>query len=232
MRKSIGVIGTLDTKGDQIQYIVQLIEGRGHRAVVIDVGVLGKALFQPTISRQQVAKAGGSSIEEIIAFSDEGEAVEKMTEGASKIVEELCSMGKIDGILALGGSMGTALALRVTKVLPLGMPKLILSTQAYSPAITPDMVNGDVIMMSWVAGLWGLNNMAKRVIDQAAATIIGTVEAYKREWTKQGKVVGVTSLGMTSSRYLYHLKPALEERGYEVAVFHATGMGAGSLSKL
>ncbi len=127
--------------------------------------------------------------------------------------------------------MGTSLALVVMNELPLGLPKVILSTVAYSPAINPEMLCGDIIMLPWLAGLWGLNKMARRVLEQAAATIVATVEAYEPQPLNEKKLLGATSLGQTASKYLQYLKPALEGRGYEVAVFHATGMGSRAFEK-
>jgi len=225
MTRSISIIGTLDTKGDQIKYLKQLIENRGRPVVVIDVGVLGDVPFEPTVSRKQVAQACGSSLEEVIALHDEGKAMNKMAEGVSKVVEELYSRGEINGVLAVGGSMATSLALTMMKVLPIGIPKLILSTVTYSPAITADMVDGDIMMLPWFAGLWGLNSLSRQVLETAAGAISGAAEEYDKKQVSQKKVVGVTSLGGTACRYVNQLKPALEERGYEVAVFHMTGMG-------
>jgi len=225
MTKSIIIIGTLDTKGDQLEYLKQLIEERGHQAIVIDVGVIGDVPFKATISREQIAQASGSNLEEIIALDDPYLSMGKMAEGAARIVKELYFSEKLDGLLAVGGSVGTALALAVMKALPLGVPKLMLTTMAYSPAITPEIVSGDdLLMLPWVAGLWGLNSLSKRVLETAAGAISGAAEAFDRKQVTKKKVIGVTSLGGSTTRYMNQLKPALEERGYDVAVFHATGM--------
>jgi len=225
MNKSIAIIGTLDTKGDQLEYLKKVIENRGQQVIMIDVGILGTVPFKPTISREKVARAGGTSLEEIISGSlDECGAINKMAEGASKVVLELYSRGELNGVLAVGGSMGTALALEVMSVLPIGIPKLILSTVAYSPAIPSDMLGGDIMMLPWFAGLWGLNNLSRQVLKTAAGAISGAVEEYDKRQVSTKKIVGVTSLGQTACRYVNRLKPLLEERGYEVAVFHVTGM--------
>jgi len=224
MPKSIALIGTLDTKGEQLEYLKRAIEGHGRQVIVIDVGVMGSVPFKPIISREEVAQASESSLEEIIALNDEGKAMDKMTEGVSKVVKGLYSNDKLNSVLVVGGSMGTALALQVMKVLPIGLPKLILSTVAYSPAITADMANSDFMMLPWFAGLWGLNSLTRQVLETAAGAISGAAEAYDRKQVIKKKVVGVTSLGQTVCRYMNQLKPALEERGYEVAVFHVTGM--------
>jgi uncharacterized protein (UPF0261 family) len=225
MPKSIAVIGTMDTKGDQIEYLKDQIEGNGHRTTMIDVGVLGPVPFEATISRERVAEAAGSSLKDVIALNDDFLAMTKMAEGASRIIKELSSKGILEGVIAIGGSQGTALALSVMKAVPLGVPKVIVTTVAYSQLITPDMVSGDdVMMIPWTAGLWGLNSMSRWVMETAAGAISGAADAYKKRMATKKRIVGVTSLGGSVNRYMSQLKPALEKRGYEVAVFHVTGM--------
>jgi uncharacterized protein (UPF0261 family) len=225
MPASIAVIGTMDTKGDQIKYLKKQIESHGHKTTVIDVGVLGPVPFKPTIRREQVAEAVGLSLKEVVALNDNFLVLSKMAEGASKIVYELCSKRELEGVIAVGGSQATSLALTVMRAVPLGVPKIVVTTVAYSQLITPDMVSGeDVIMIPWTAGLWGLNSMSKRVMETAAGAISGAADAYKKRKVTKKKIVGVTSLGGSVNRYMNQLKPALEKRGYEVAVFHVTGM--------
>ena len=225
MSKRIAIIGTLDTKGEEIRYIKQRIEEQGHQAIVIDVGVLGEVPFEPTITRYQVAEASGVGLDKIAAFAEESEAMNAMAEGASKVVEELYSSDKLDGAVAIGGSMGTALGLTVMKVLPIGVPKLILSTIAFTPLITSEVVSGDLMMLHWVAGFWGINDISRRVLDVAAGAISGSAKLYSRQKINEKPIVGITSLGMVACKYLYWLKPALEQKGYEVAVFYVSGTG-------
>ena len=226
MGKSIAIIGTLDTKGDEIRYVKDFIVHRGHEVVVIDVGVIGPPMFEPAVSRQHVAEAAGSNLEEIIGFNSEAKAMNKMAEGTSKIVAELYSRNGLDGVLALGGTMGTSLALTVMGTLPIGLPKLILSTIAFSPLIPVEAIRGDLMMMQWVAGLRGINSINRKVLDTAAGAIAGAAEAFdKKSILKNKIVIGITAMGSTPCKYIGWLQPALERRGYELAVFHATGMG-------
>ena len=147
-----------------------------------------------------------------------------MAQGASAIVGDLYEKDEVDGVIAAGGSMGTYLALEVMKALPLGLPKLIVSTIAFSPLVAPEAVCADLSMMLWPAGLYGLNSISKGVLDMAAGSISGAAEAFiKRKQRK--KMVGITSLGTSQLKYVEMLKPALEQRGFEVAVFHTIGMG-------
>ena len=155
-----------------------------------------------------------------------------MGKGAAKIAKDLYSNNKLHGVVAVGGSMGTDVAIEVMKALPIGLPKLILSTVAYSKAITPEMIDSDILMLPWLAGLWGLNSLVKQTLNTAAGAIAGAVEEYDQKLNANSKkVVAITSLGQTVCRYVAILKPALEERGYEVAVFHATGMSGRLLER-
>ena len=236
MAKSIAIVGTLDSKGDQIAYLGKLIKQNGRETIIIDVGVLGEPVVAPDITKHQVAQAAGVTIDQVIELAKEtfkkgdsgpSAAMDKMTEGACKVLEDLQSQGRLDGVLCVGGTLGTALALNVLSELPLMLPKLILSTVANSPGIDPDLVSNNVIMMPWIGGLWGINKVAKMILNQAAAIIISASEIYDREGMKDPgeKTAAVTSLGMTACKYLYHLRPLLEERGYDTAVFHSAGAG-------
>lgn len=229
MIKRIAIIGTLDTKGAEIKHIQKRIEDRGHKAIVMDVGVGGEVPFEPSITRGQIAEAAGSSLEEIIAIDNEAIGTRIMAAGTSKILKELYSNDGLDGVLAIGGTVGTSLALTVMKALPMGVPKLIVSTVAFSPLIPPDMVSADLMMMQWVGGLRGLSPLSRGVLDRAAGAIVGATEA-QRETIKK-PMVGMTLMGVRSCRYLELLRPALEQRGHDVAVFHAQGPGGRALEQ-
>jgi uncharacterized protein (UPF0261 family) len=144
----------------------------------------------------------------------------------------MCRNDRLNGALAVGGSMGTSMALKVMKAIPLGIPRLIISTIAYSPAIHPDMVCADLMMLPWVGGLWGINRLSMQVLHTAAGAISGAAKACDRREVSRGNLVAVTSLGGVANRYMRLLKPALEERGYEVAAFHATGMSGRMLEQV
>ena len=234
MSKAIAIIGTLDTKGDQVEYLHGKIEEKGHKAIVIDVGILGDPGCPADITRQQVAEAAGTTIEAVIEMGGVGKETKsmgKMTEGVCRILQGLNDKGDLDGLLALGGSMGTSLAIKAVEVVPFQMPKVILSTIANSPAIDPDVYAHNVMMIPWVGGLWGINEISKMILNQAAGVVVGAVKAYEKVSLGEKKMIGVVSLGMSGARFLYHLRPALEKKGYDVATFHATGMGPRLLEK-
>jgi uncharacterized protein (UPF0261 family) len=225
MGKKIAVIGTLDTRGAEIEYLRDRIEERGHTAVVIDIGVLGGVPFMPAFTRDAVAAAAGTTIKDIIALNHEGRALSAMAKGASAIVKNLYSEERLDGAVAAGGSMTTSTALEIMAALPMGVPKLIVSTIAFSPLVKPDWICADLAMMLWPAGLFGLNSISCSALDRAAGAISGAVESCVRPDKGRKKMVGITSLGTSQLTYIRALKPALEERGYDVAVFHSVGMG-------
>lgn len=231
MSKTIAIVGTLDTKGEELKYVKELIERRGYKTVVIDGGILGQPLFRPDISREQVAEAAGTNLKEVIALSGEGKAIAVMEKGAAKTVHELYSSGRLDGIIALGGTMGTWLGLGVMRTLPLYFPKLMVSTVAFTHFITAEMVAKGQMMAECVAGLWGLNVICKATLDTAVGALIGMVETAKKIIPEK-PIVGITTLGSAAFSYVYQIKPRLEERGYEVAVFHTSGIGGLTLERL
>ena len=228
------LIGTVDTKSDEIAHLQQCITRLGAQALVMDVGVLGRGAVQADIPSAQVAEAAGLALADVAALGDENQAMACMARGAALLAAQLQAQGRIDGLLALGGTMGTDLALDVASALPLGCPKVVLSTIAYSHLIPPDRVPPDLIMRLWAGGLYGLNSLCRQALAQAAGAAVGACLAARAEAPAgpARPVVGMTSLGTSALRYMVWLKPALEARGYELAVFHTTGMGGRAFEAL
>lgn len=226
------LVGTADTKADELTFLREHIEAQGHTALVMDVGVLGEPAITPDIDHHRVAAAAGLRLAEIAALGDENLAMQRMAQGAASLASQLCASGEIDGVLAIGGTMGTDLALEVTNALPLGIAKLIVSSVSFSHIIPPERIAPDLMMVLWAGGLWGLNTACCSVLRQAAGAIVGSAVANRGKvaWTRPA--VGISSLGSSCTRYLSHLKPALESRGYEVIVFHAVGLGGRALESL
>lgn len=225
------VIGTADTKADELMYLKSCIEKIGGAALVMDVGVLGDPPFTPEYSKHDVAAAIGISNADIIALGDEHKAMMKQAEAATALAVQLLRDGKIDGMLAIGGSMATDLALDVADALPLGTPKVIVSTIAFSPVIPPERIPPDVIMLLWAGGLYGLNSICRAVLSQAAGAAVGAAQSVELPASDK-PLVGMTSLGSSSLKYMLRLKPEIEARGFELAVFHTTGMGGRALESL
>lgn len=229
--KTILVAGTFDTKDDELSYLVSVIRKQGGDVVTMDVSVLGDPSHPAHVSKHEVAGAGGSSIQAAIDSGDENHAMQIMAQGAAAKALELYREGRIDGVIVLGGTMGTDLALDLCAVLPVGVPKYVVSTVAFSPLLPPERLAADIQMILWAGGLYGLNSVCKASLSQAAGAVIGAAKAVER--TSNGRpLIGMTSFGKTVLRYMVSLKPALEERGFEVAVFHATGMGGRAFESL
>jgi uncharacterized protein (UPF0261 family) len=228
--KKIVIVGTLDTKFEEMGFIRDFVTKKGHDAVIIDAGIMGTVPFTPQISRDKVAEASGMSLQEVQALGDEGRAIALMAEGASRIVRNLYEMDKIDAIISVGGSMGTSLGLAIMKELPIGLPKLMVSTIAFTPLVTGDAVAKDQIMMQAPVDLWGLNVINRNTLQAAAAAIVGMAETATKI-VPEKPMIGVTTRGIM--RYLNWIKPALEARGYEVVVTHCIGkVGGGTFETL
>jgi uncharacterized protein (UPF0261 family) len=222
--KTILVIGTYDTKNDELTYICDRIRGQGGATLSMDVSVLGDPDLPTEISKHDVAAAAGCNIQAVIDSGDENTAMQFMARGAATLAAGLLRDGRIDGALILGGSMGTDLALDVCNALPLGVPKYIVSTVAFSPLIPTERLAADIQMILWAGGLYGLSSVCKSALSQAAGAVLGAARAVEAPRADR-PLIGVTSLGTSALKYITTLKPALEARGYDVAVFHATGMG-------
>lgn len=228
---SILIIGTVDTKSDEIAFLSRRIQQLGARTTVMDVGVLGSGTFAPDIPNTRVAQAAGVTLQEIIDSGDENTSMTWMARGATALARQLHDEGVFDGMLVLGGTMGTDLALDVANGLPLGVPKVLLSTIAHSHLIPPDRIPPDLITCLWSGGLYGLNRVCKSALNQAVGAVVGACMAIE-PMDERRPVVGMTSLGSSALRYMKLIKPALESRGYELAVFHTTGMGGRAFEDL
>ncbi|OAN70709.1 hypothetical protein A8B78_04460 [Jannaschia sp. EhC01] len=229
--KTILVIGTYDTKDAELGFLADVIRGQGGRVLSMDVSVLGDPSMPCELSKHDVAQEGGSSIEGAIASGDENTAMQIMAHGASLLVARLFAEGRFDGMVVLGGTMGTDLALDVCLALPLGVPKYIVSTVSFSPLIPPERIAADAQMILWAGGLYGLNSVCKASLSQAAGAVLGAARAVQKP-DPDKPLIGMMSLGTSALKYVIPLKPALEARGYEVAVFHATGMGGRAFESL
>ena len=222
--KTILVIGTFDTKSDELEYLSSCIKKQGGAVIAMDVSVLGEPSKPVEISKHDVAQAAGSSIAAAIASNDENQAMQIMAEGSSKLTRQLYIDKKIDAMIAMGGTMGTDLALDCARALPMGVPKYIVSTVAFSPLIPADRLSPDIQMILWAGGLYGLNSICKASLSQAAGAVVGAAQAVEISGSTR-PIIGMTSLGSSCLSYMKRLKPELEKRGFEVAIFHATGMG-------
>lgn len=231
MGDRILAIGTFDTKSDELNYLAGVIRQQGGTALTMDVSVLGNPEIPVTYSKHQVIEEAGSTIAEAIAGGDENLAMQAMARGAAALSTRLYAEGLFDGMIVMGGSMGTDLALDVCAALPLGVPKYVVSTVSFSPMLPPERLAPDIQMILWAGGLYGLNSVCKASLSQAAGAVLGAARAVEPP-RRDRPLIGMTSFGKTVLNYMVTLKPALEARGFEVAVFHATGMGGRAFESL
>jgi uncharacterized protein (UPF0261 family) len=228
---TVVLVGTLDTKGVEYDYLRSRLREQGVDVVLVDAGVLGEPLAEPDIGREEVARAVGAEVGELAATGDRGAAVETMARGAAEIVKRLRDEGRLDGILGLGGSGGSAIATYAMRQLPVGVPKLMVSTVA-SGDTRPYVGAVDVTMMYSVVDIAGINQISARILTNAAAAIAGMADAQAIEIADTGRpLVGATMFGVTTP-CVTRARERLEELGYEVLVFHATGTGGQSMEAL
>ena len=219
---AIVVMGALDTKGAEVSFVKEQIEQRGKPVLVIDTGVLGQASFVADISREQVAQAGGTTITALVAESDRGHAVTAMMEGTRAIVLQLHAEGRIAGVLGLGGGAGTAVGTAAMRALPLGIPKLMVSTLASSD-VRGFVGVKDIVMMPTIVDVSGLNRISRRIFVQAAGAICGMVDARVPEAADK-PLIAASMFGNTT-KCVEAARAIIEKDGFEVLVFHATGSG-------
>jgi uncharacterized protein (UPF0261 family) len=232
------LIGTLDTKGVEFQFVRDLLQAHGHATLVIDAGVLAPPHFTPGVPRETVFAAAGTSLDAIVKANDRGLAVEAAARGAAKLVVELHRRGQVDGILSLGGSAGTTIGTAAMRALPFGVPKLMVSTLA-SGQVKPFVGVRDILMMHSVVDISGINRISRTVLTNAANAMAGMVTRVRAGSVSDGAAVSsvanatgsfdkpliaATMFGVTTP-CVEAARKQIETVGYEVLVFHATGTG-------
>ncbi len=226
---TIAIIGTLDSKGEEHGFLAEQIRARGHRVVLIDVGTGSPPSIQPNFTREQVAAAAGLDLAAIVARKDRGECVMAMSQAAPIFLAKLAAVNDIDGVISLGGGGGTAIATAAMRALPIGFPKLMVSTLA-AGNIAPYLGTKDIVMMPSIADIAGLNRLSKMIFTRAAGAICGMVEA-KLE-TEGTKPLVVASMFGNTTACVTEAQRILEAAGYEVLIFAATGAGGKSMEAL
>lgn len=230
MAKTIGILGALDTKGQEFAFLKAEIEKRGCRGLVIDVGVLGEPLFEPDVPASQVAEAGGASLASLVAQHDRGQAMSVMTRGAALVVKRLQEQGLIDGIISMGGGGGTAIGASAMRALPVGFPKLLVSTVA-SGDTSPYVGTSDITMMPSIVDVSGLNPISRTIFTNAAGAICGMATGEVEKPSTERPLIAASMFGNTT-RAVDIARHVMEAAGYEVLVFHATGAGGRTMEML
>lgn len=230
--KTVAIVATLDTKGLEVAFVRDVLRRRGLETVVIDTGVLGEPATPADITREEVASAGGADLAELKASRSRGRAMQAMIDGVCRIVPQLYLEGRLHGVLALGGAQNTTLATAAMRTLPLGVPKLVLSTMASGRyTFGPYVGTKDVTIMHSVADVLGINAITARIYANAANAIAGMVSDLDPIQPSGRPVIGATMMGVTTPCVM-RARAMLEQRGFEVVVFHANGTGGRAMEEL
>jgi uncharacterized protein (UPF0261 family) len=229
LAKTIALLATLDTKGAEIAFMRDCIIARGHRALVVDSGLMGEPATAADISNAQVAEAGGSSLETLQRHADREESAPVMAAGATKLVRELAGRGEIHALVALGGTQGTTLSTAVMRALPYGFPKIMVSTMA-SGNVAPWVGTSDIMMMYSVTDIMGLNPFMRRVLANAAGAACGMAEVELADAAAK-PLVAITTVGITTKGAMKAAE-VLQGAGYETITFHAVGTGGRAMEEM
>lgn len=225
----IAVLGTLDSKGSEHQFVADCISNRGHQVILIDVGTSEPPKVTPNITREEVAAAGGIDLKGLMARHDRGECVTAMSEAAPRLLSQLQQAGRIDGVISLGGGGGTAIGTAAMRALPIGFPKVMVSTLA-SGNTAHYVGTKDIVMIPSIVDVAGLNRISKTILSRAAGAICGMVETEIS--TDSDRPLIVASMFGNTTECVNAAIPLLEAAGYEVLVFHATGAGGRAMESL
>ncbi len=228
---TIAILGTLDTKGDEHGFVAELIRARGHGTLVIDVGTDQPPRLKPDISREEVARIAGIDLAALIARHDRGECVTAMAGAAAVVLTKLHAEGKMDGVISLGGGGGTAIATTGMRALPLGFPKLMVSTLASGNTAQYVGVK-DIVLFPSIVDVAGINRISRTILTRAAGAICGMVESNVPDAGIAEKPIVVASMFGNTTDCVQRAKFLVEAAGFEVLVFHATGTGGRTMESL
>jgi len=229
--KTVLLIGAFDTKGEEYAFVKGLIEARGHQVLTVDTGVMGEPRWiSPDVSAARVAEAGGTTLEALRATGDRGGAMATMGAGAAALVRELFEAGRFEGVLGMGGTGGTSVISAALRALPVGVPKVLVSTAA-SGDTRPILGTRDIVLIPSVVDVAGINRISRLVFAEAAGAVCGMVEMAVAAPSDERPVITVSMFGNTT-QCVDRCREVLTGHGYEVLVFHCTGTGGRTMEDL
>lgn len=230
-KKVVALLGALDTKQEEYLFLKQCIEREGAATLLMDIGVFGPPdNLQPEVPAAEVAQAGGSTLGELQEKKDRGYAMDVMSKGAVLLAKELYKDGKIDGMIAMGGGSGTTVGTAAMRSLPVGVPKVMVSTIA-SGDTSNYVAESDILMMPSIVDIAGINRFSAMIIANAAAAVAGMVNRTPIDLPQEKPLVAATMFGVTTP-CVTQAKEILEQAGYEVLIFHAVGTGGKTMESL
>jgi uncharacterized protein (UPF0261 family) len=230
--RTVVIVATLDTKGHEAAFVRDEIAAWGLHTILIDPGILAQPLVRADISREEVAKAAGTTLGALLEQGKKGVAIASQTEGLCNIVRDLYAAGKLDGIISIGGGQGTSIGTAAMRILPIGVPKLMLSPIASGLfQFGPYVGTRDICMMHSVTDILGINVISRPILRNAANAIAGMVMRAQVEKQAEKPTIAITMLGVTTPCVM-RVKQQLEALGYEVVPFHSNGTGGPAMEDL
>ena len=229
MPKTVVIVGALDTKGPEFLFVKREIERRGHQALVVDVGVVGEPGFAPDVSAAEVAEAGGVTLADLRQKGDKALAMKTMTEGVAVVARRLFDQGRLDAVLSMGGTAGTAIGTSAMRALPIGVPKVMVSTVA-SGDTKAYVGTKDIVMVPSIVDVAGVNRISGRVYAAAVGAVVGMVETPIPE-IEEKPLLAASMFGNTTT-IVNRVRETMERQGFEVLVFHCTGAGGATMESL
>jgi uncharacterized protein (UPF0261 family) len=224
------VLATLDTKGPEAEFVCRRLNELRVATRLVDTGCLGEPTVRADVSREDVFRLAGTSCDEMRRGGDRGSAISWAAEGALRVVANAYRANQLSGVLSLGGSAGTTIGTTAMRSLPLGVPKLMISTLA-SGQTRPYVGDKDILMLNSVVDISGINRISRRILNEAAAAMAGMVRFQAEEQGEDKPIVAATMFGVTTP-CVEQARKILEQAGYEVLVFHATGVGGQAMESL
>jgi uncharacterized protein (UPF0261 family) len=230
MKKTVVIVGALDTKGKEFLYVKDLIEKEGLSTLVVDFGVMGKPDFPPDITREEVARAGGGDLAALTSGQHKDAAMKLMAVGLKAVVMRLYAEGKLDGILGMGGSGGTSIATAAMRELPVGVPKVMVSTIGGGD-VSAFAGSKDITFIPSIVDVAGINSISQVIYANGAGAVAGMVKMEVPKASEAKPLISASMFGNTT-KCVDRARGLLEEAGYEVLVFHATGTGGRTMESL
>jgi uncharacterized protein (UPF0261 family) len=230
MGKTVVITGSLDTKGGEFAFLKKLIKKEGLETLVVDFGVMGEPAFTPDITRQEVARAGGGDLIHLASGEHKDEAMRVMAAGLAVVVRRLYDEGRLDGIIGMGGGGGTSLSTTAMRVLPVGVPKVMVSTLGGGD-VSAYVGTRDITFMPSIVDVAGFNRISRLIYANAAGAIAGMVKMEKFQEDEERLLIAASMFGNTTVA-VDRARGVLEREGYEVLVFHATGTGGRTMEGL
>jgi uncharacterized protein (UPF0261 family) len=231
MANKVVVVGAFDTKGAEYKFLIDLIQSQGIQVITVNTGVMASTdLFPVNVEANAVAAAGGSDPDSLRKANDRGQAITVMSQGVAKVIKELYDKEKFDGIIGMGGTAGTNVVTSAMQFLPYGLPKICISTVA-SGDVSPYVGISDIIMIPSLTDIAGINPLSMSILSNAVGALTGMLNAPAAEASTAKRTVAASMFGNTTP-CIDACRKALNEKGYEVLVFHATGTGGKTMEKL